>query len=99
MTAGVADFDTGKQLVKEHLFVVRIWREYREIEGEEPRFRGMIQHAVTGEKQYFNDISYIAAFLAAHLNLPEGPPYQAPILKEQLQPFPAKEPGEQDGSL
>ncbi len=57
--------------MKEHVFVVRIWREYREVEEKEPRFRGMVQHMATGEKQYFNDVSRIATFLATHLNLSE----------------------------
>jgi hypothetical protein len=92
--------------VKEHFFVVRIWREYREIEGQPPRFRGMIQHAVTGEKQYFNDISSIAAFLATHLHLAdvseEESQYQLKFWEEELQQSPLFLPqdvGKEDGSL
>lgn len=75
--------------MEEFIFVVRIWQEYREIEGEEPRFRGMIQHVSTGEKQYFNDISHIAKFLASYLNLDqiaeENARYFASLWKEKLQ--------------
>ncbi|MCB8942773.1 MAG: hypothetical protein H6658_03240 [Ardenticatenaceae bacterium] len=92
--------------MKEHVFVVRIWREYREIEGEAPRFRGMIQHAVTGEKQYFNDINNIAEFLATHLNLADAPDiqskYHAQLWSEDLPQssnLSPKEPGVQDGPL
>ena len=93
-------------MVKEHVFVVRIWREYREIEGEAPRFRGMIQHAVTGEKQYFNDIGNVSEFLATHLNLSKpsktAPQFDAKLWKETLSQPSARspeEPGVQDGSL
>ena len=92
--------------MKEHVFVVRIWCEHREIEGEAPRFRGMIQHAVTGEKQYFNDIDNIAEFLATQLNLSELSENESkyyPQLWEENGQHPSqslpKTPGVQDGSL
>ena len=93
-------------MIKEHVFVVRIWREHREIEGEAPRLRGMIQHAVTGEKQYFNDIGNVSEFLATHLNLSQTsktkPQFRTKIWEENLSQVPThlpEEPGVKDGSL
>ena len=92
--------------MREHVFVVRIWREYREIEGETPGFRGMIQHAVTGEKQYFDDIGSIAAFLAMRLGLAEGTDENKQLLarfweekKQRPSSHSTKESGAQDGTL
>lgn len=53
--------------VNEHVFIIRIWWEYREIEGEPPIYRGMIQHIETGNKQYFKDLATIQQFITPYL--------------------------------
>lgn len=53
--------------MNEHIFVIRIWWEYREIEGESPSYRGMIQDVTTGEKHYFRDLNTTIRFIAPYL--------------------------------
>ncbi|MCA9957917.1 MAG: hypothetical protein R3E31_12790 [Chloroflexota bacterium] len=53
--------------MNEHVFVIRIWWEYREIEGELPSYRGVIQHVETGKKQYFKDLGTIQHFITSFL--------------------------------
>jgi hypothetical protein len=49
------------------VFVVRIWREAREIEGKLPEWRGMIESVHSGERRYLKNLGDIAAFIAPYL--------------------------------
>lgn len=44
-------------------FIVRIWMEPREIEGEPPEWRGMIEHLESHEKKYFHSLEVLASFI------------------------------------
>ncbi len=45
------------------VFIVRVWREAREIEGAKPLWRGMIELIPTGERQYLTTLDEITAFI------------------------------------
>lgn len=49
------------------MFIVRIWREPREIEGAGPEWRGVIEHVGSGERRYLKDLGEITAFVAPRL--------------------------------
>lgn len=38
-----------------HAFIVRIWREPREIDDAASEWRGMIEHVESGERRYFRE--------------------------------------------
>jgi hypothetical protein len=44
-----------------HLFTVRIWRE--ELGDGHVEWRGKVQHALTGEAQYFREWAELNAFV------------------------------------
>jgi len=48
-------------------FVVRIWVEQREIEGARPLWRGVVEHAQSGERQYLTDLAGIVDFIAPYV--------------------------------
>ena len=47
-----------------HSFIVRVWTEPREIQGEPVILRGMIEHVKGGEKMYFKDFDEMIAFIS-----------------------------------
>lgn len=49
------------------VFIVRIWREAREIEGRLPEWRGMIESAQSGEQRYLRNLGDIASFITPYL--------------------------------
>jgi hypothetical protein len=49
------------------VFIVRIWREVREIEGKLPEWRGLIESVQSGERRYFKDLEEISTFIAPYL--------------------------------
>lgn len=51
----------------DHAFVIRIWKESREIEGASPTWRGVIEHVRSGKKRYLRDFSTIASFIIPYL--------------------------------
>ena len=53
--------------MSEHIFIIRIWAENRDIEGASPEFRGVIQHASNGEKQYLENTSSVKTFLLSYM--------------------------------
>jgi len=58
-----------------HVFMVRIWRERREIEGAPPEWRGAIEHVASGERRYVKQVDEIVAFISRYWNagsLPSG---------------------------
>jgi len=44
-------------------FVVQLWQEPREIEGERPALRGSIENLQTQDKRYFTDLATLAALI------------------------------------
>ncbi len=51
-----------------HVFIVRVWREQREIEGAMPTWRGMIEYVPSGERRYLKDLDEIRGFIAPICN-------------------------------
>ncbi len=49
------------------VFIVRIWREPREIEGELPEWRGEIESIQTGEQRYLKSLDEIIIFIKPFL--------------------------------
>lgn len=50
-----------------HAFIVRVWRERREIETVVPDWRGMVEHVGSGERRYVKDLDDIVAFIVPYL--------------------------------
>jgi hypothetical protein len=50
-----------------HAFIVRFWLEPREIQGEKPLWRGVIEHVPSGRKLYLKDLNEITAFIEFYL--------------------------------
>jgi hypothetical protein len=51
----------------DHAFIIRIWKEKREIESAPPVWRGVIEHAATGKKRYLQDLAHILTFITPYL--------------------------------
>ena len=50
-----------------HVFIVRIWREPREIEGAAPEWRGAVEHVASGERRYIKQLNEIEPVIAHYL--------------------------------
>lgn len=50
-----------------HVFVLRIWREPREIVDAPPQWRGFIEDATRGRRRYLTRLDDIPAFIAPYL--------------------------------
>jgi hypothetical protein len=50
--------------VTSEVFIVRIWRESREIAGADPSARGVVEHIGSGARCYVTDLEEIASFIA-----------------------------------
>lgn len=53
----------------DHAFVIRIWREDREILEAPPTWRGVIEHVTSGKKQYLHELDNITTFIAPYIEL------------------------------
>ena len=51
----------------ENTFVIRIWCEHSEREGVKPQFRGVIEHVISGQRQYLANSQGITQFIQTHL--------------------------------
>lgn len=49
-------------------FLIRIWQEPREIEGEGSEWRGSVENIQTGQKGYFKDLETLVGFTREQLN-------------------------------
>jgi hypothetical protein len=58
---------TGRFTEYTCVFIVRIWREPREIEKAGVEWRGVIEHMPTGVRRYFKDLGVIATFIKTYL--------------------------------
>jgi hypothetical protein len=50
-----------------HVFIVRIWREPREIEEAQAEWRGVVEHIPTGQRRYFKDMDEIKHVVQPYL--------------------------------
>ena len=50
-----------------HAFLVRVWQETREIDGEKPIWRGVIEHVATKERRYLKKPEEIIWFIDKYL--------------------------------
>jgi hypothetical protein len=48
-------------------FIVRFWLEPREIQGEKPLWRGVIEHVPSGRQLALKDLDMITAFIESYL--------------------------------
>lgn len=51
-----------------HSFVIRIWRENREILGKTAEWRGWIVHTQSGQRYYFRETHEISEIVAGFLS-------------------------------
>lgn len=49
------------------VFVVRIWREPREIPEALPELRGSVEHLASGARRYFRRLESILAFIVSYV--------------------------------
>jgi hypothetical protein len=72
------NYSEGARLVMtpkriDHVFMVRLWSETAT--GRlPPDWRGVVEHAASGQKLYFTSLDDLIAFLTEHLGTPIGPP-------------------------
>ena len=52
-----------------HSFIVRIWREPREIEGLAAEWRGLIERVGSGERRYFQRLDELVSFMQGYMTL------------------------------
>lgn len=52
-------------------FILRFWLEHREIEGEAPVWRGVVEHVPSGERHYFERLDQLPAILAKYFEAKE----------------------------
>ena len=50
-----------------HSFVLRCWREPRELEEAAPFWRGEVEHVPTGNRVYFKNFEELKGFLASYM--------------------------------
>lgn len=50
-----------------HVFILRIWREPRELADAAPEWRGFIEHASRGRRQYITRLADITDFITPYL--------------------------------
>ncbi len=50
-----------------HVFIVRFWRETREIPGAKAEWRGVVEHVPSGERRYAKNLSEIMTFVAQYV--------------------------------
>jgi hypothetical protein len=52
-----------------HTFIVRIWREPREIEGMTPEWRGVVERVGNGDHRYFQRLDELVGFMQGYMTL------------------------------
>jgi hypothetical protein len=55
-----------------HTFIVRFWRQSREIEDEPPAWRGMIEDVSKGQHRYFLTFQEMLLFMIEGMRLQAG---------------------------
>jgi len=56
---------------EQHSFIVRFWRQRREIQGEPPDWRGSIVNAAGGQRRYFLTFQEMLLVMIEQMNLQE----------------------------
>lgn len=51
----------------DHAFIIRIWQENRDIPNALPRWRGVIQHVMSGDQKVINKLDDILDFISPYL--------------------------------
>jgi hypothetical protein len=54
-----------------HVFILRIWREPRDVEDAPAIWRGRIEHVTTEESRYFSTLDEALIFIAQKLGTDE----------------------------
>jgi hypothetical protein len=49
------------------VFIVRLWRERREIEGARPVLRGTVEHVASGERRSIRNMDDVTAFVQPYI--------------------------------
>ena len=49
------------------VFIVRLWRELREIEGARPVLRGTVEHVASGERRSIRNMDDVTAFVQPYI--------------------------------
>jgi hypothetical protein len=49
-----------------HAFILRVWREPREIPGAPPLWRGSVELVGSGAQRYLNGLEDLTEFILAH---------------------------------
>lgn len=49
------------------VFIVRFWREPRELETARPEWRGVVEHVKSGERRFVQRTDDVALFIAAYV--------------------------------
>jgi hypothetical protein len=49
------------------VFIVRIWREPREIAGAEPEWRGVVEHVASKQRRFISELGEISMFIAPYV--------------------------------
>jgi len=49
-----------------HAFIVRVWRESRELAGVPAPWRGSVEHVPEGERRYLRDANEIVGFVLGY---------------------------------
>lgn len=51
----------------ENSFVIRVWCEHSDRASVKPQFRGVIEHVISGQRQYIANSQGIIKFIQPHL--------------------------------
>lgn len=67
--AGINLFRTTEMVRSgdEHVFIVRLWREHREIAGAPEQWRGRAKHMPSGDVRYFEDFDSLSRFMGSYV--------------------------------
>ena len=52
-----------------HVFVIRLWREPREVDAVEPLWRGAIEHIPSGDRGPVTEMADITSFIDEHIEV------------------------------
>lgn len=50
------------------VFIVRLWRELREIDGARPLLRGTVEHVPSGQRLYIKEVDEVKQFILPYLD-------------------------------
>ena len=76
---GMAEFEE-----RTHVFILRIWREPREIEGATSEWRTTVEHVGSGEQRHARTLAEIEPILAGYLEGGAPKPERPAWLKRWL---------------